>query len=441
MVQTILKKLEITSDRKIALFLFACAFLLRSLYAILIYFTQPLPATNAYYEIAEIILEQKSFFYFTGNSYYESAGPLLPWLNALTMLVFGKNYLGLYLVTALGAALITYFTYKLARLVVDKQVSIIAGTWSTLYLFYFYYTPAPGKDIWMAFFMVFLLYSFAKLFFVNHFTYWRFVLFALAFTLSFHLDERFFVFAPFIFLAVFYFETNGFKRLSILKSLLFGAIMLVLMAPWTIRNYNKHGKIVIISTRTEAFTDKVFGYESRGHMIDDFNNIYGAYYIKPHQFDSVARGLKTHTDWGRKISQAQVEAMKRGEMPAPLTGINAMGIRTLSMLEPFQLAGRYERSGYFYYQKSVRQNIATFITYGFLFLFSFWGFYLLYRNNKRYFYLFASVIIVYVLIHALTIPYTNWRYRLPLDSIFIIVGWYGIVNAYMRIFKRKLLAA
>jgi hypothetical protein len=65
---------------------------------------------------------------------------------------------------------------------------------------------------------------------------------------------------------------------------------------------------------------------------------------------------------------------------------------------------------------------------------------LLYRTNRRFFYLFITVIVVYVLVHALTIPYTNWRYRLPLDAVFILVGWYGIVNAYKSIFKRKLLA-
>jgi hypothetical protein len=165
-------------------------------------------------------------------------------------------------------------------------------------------------------------------------------------------------------------------------------------------------------------------------MMDEFNDIYGVYYIHEHQFDSVIAGHKTHTDRGRKISPEMVKAMKRGELPKPLTGIKAMWVRTLSMLEPIQIKGRYERSGYFYYMKSLKHNIATFLFYGILFLFSFPGFYYLYQLNRKVFYIFLFVILSYTFIHALAIPYTNWRYRLPLDSIFIIVGWLGIVNVF-----------
>jgi hypothetical protein len=165
-------------------------------------------------------------------------------------------------------------------------------------------------------------------------------------------------------------------------------------------------------------------------MMDSFNDIYGEFYIPESQFDSVIAGEKTHTDRGWKIAGAQVQAMKKGKLPKPLTGFSAFWSRTVSLLEPVQLRGRYERTGYFYYKKSFRHNLATFLFYGILFLFSFPGFFFLYRTNKQVFVVLISVIIIYTLVHALTIPYTNWRYRLPLDAIFMIVGWLGIVNIY-----------
>jgi len=210
--------------------------------------------------------------------------------------------------------------------------------------------------------------------------------------------------------------------------LLFLLLVILLMIPWTIRNYVEHGKIVLLSTRTEIFTDKIFGYESRTHFMDVNNDISGTFYIHDYQIDSVISGDKKITDGGWKISEDQVKAMKRGELPGPLTGINAFISRIVTMFEPFQIKGRYERTGYFYYKKSPRHNLATFLFYGLLFFFSFPGFYLLYRKDNKVFYIFLSVIVIYTLVHALTIPYTNWRYRLPLDFIFIITGCSGIVT-------------
>lgn len=435
-MKRIVDTIEKIPDGKLGLYFFVITLILRVLYSLFAYFFQSLPETNLYYELAQDIIDQGKILYDTSHPYYEFPGPGIIWINALTMLLFGKNYLGLYLVTSIVSALITLYTFKLSRLIVDKTTAFIIGLWSTFYIFNFFYTPTPGKDIWMAFFMVYLLYLFCQLFIENGFSFPKLILFTTVYTFSFHLDERFFVFAPLIGLYMIYWETKGFKKFAIVKTISFGLLMILLMIPWTIRNYQKHDKIVILSTRTEAFIDPIFGYEPRGHMMDEFNDIYGAYYIHDYQIDSVIAGLKTKTDMGRNIDKAMVEAMKRGEMPEPLTGIKAMWVRTISMLEPFQLKGRYERSGYFYYKKSIRHNAVTFISYGFLFIFSFYGFFLLYQKNKLYFYLFATVILVYVLLHALTIPYTNWRYRLPLDSIFMIVGWLGIMNIYKMTLNR-----
>lgn len=415
-------------ERKIMWFLFSGTLLMRVSYAVIFYVTHDPPATNAYYEIALKILEQGKVFYDTGNPYYESAGPLLPWMNALTMLVAGKNYLGLYLVTAVASSLVTLYTYKLSRLIFEKGISILAGAWSAFYIFYFYYTPAPGKDIWMAFFMVFLLYMMLKLFRKKEFSYSGFAVLTIMYVLSFHLDERYFVFFPFLFLYILISETEFFKKFRIIKASLFALLVIILMIPWTVRNCRTHGRIVLISTRTEVFTDRIFGYEPGEHFLDDAIKTDGEYFIRDYQIDSVKNGLKTITDGGRKISSEMVQAIKDGNLPAPLTGIRASVSRLVTMFEPFQLKGRYERTGYFYYKKSLKHNVATFLFYGVMFLFSIPGFYFMYKKDKHTALLFISVIIIYALIHALAIPYTNWRYRLPLDALFIITGSCGIIN-------------
>ena len=437
MFKKVAKQIEMQPEGRFAIILFFLAFALRAAYAIFHYYTQPLPATNLYYELAQEVIEQGKVFYDTSRPYYEFPGPFIIWVNALTMLVFGKNYLGLYLVTALVSGLITLYTYKTARLIVNKSAAVIIGLWSAFYFFYFYFTPSPGKDTWMAFFMIFLVHELIVLFINRDFKWWRYLLFIFMFTCSFHLDERFFIFSPFLFFFILYYENKGFTKFQWRKSVVLASFTMLLMVPWTIRNYHKHGKVVILSTRTEKFTDPIFGYESRGHMLDKYNDVFGFYYLKENQIDSVAAGLKTHTDMGYKIPPTMVEAIRKGNRPRLLTGIRAAGIRLLAMFEPFQIKGRFEKNGYYYYKKSLRNNLATFLFYGVLFFFSIPGFYYLHKINRKVFYLMFAIIIIYALIHAITIPYTNWRYRLPLDAFFIIVGWVGAIELFNKVFKKN----
>lgn len=406
------------------------AFILRASYAIFVFFTKPLPANNVYYEIAELILNQGRVFYYTDNLYYESAGPVIPWINALTMLILGKSYLGLYLVTALASGFITFYTYKTARLFLDKQTSMLAGIWSLFYLFYFYFTPSPGKDIWMAFLMILLIFNFITLFIRGRFSWLNYCWFIVMFVVSFHIDERYFIFAPFLGLYILFHETKRLRVVTIWRTTVFVVLLLLLSIPWSLRNYETHEKIVLLSTRTERYTDKLFGYTPRVDHLEGIYDIYGDYYIKEHQLDSIISGEKTHTDMGRRISPAMAEAMRRGNLPAPLKGFRAFASRLQTMFEPFQVSGRFERTGYFWYEKSLRHNIATFFFYGILLIFSIPGFVILFRTDKNTALLLLCIILVYALVHALAIPYTNWRYRLPLDSIFIIAGCTGIMNTY-----------
>jgi len=434
MTNRILKRLEAVTDKQAAITLFISAFILRLLYALYIFIHQAFDENNAYIIIAKYIIEQGTLFYDINSTYLNAAGPVLPWLNALTLVVFQNNYIGVYIVTALGSSLITFYTYKTARLFLDKMTSFFIGAWSLFYFSYFHFAPTPGKDIWMAFFMIYLIYMFIKLFVYNKFNYLSYLIFILMYVISFHLDERYLIFGPFIFLFILFHETAGFKKLKWKKSILFVLFTVIFMLPWLIRNYQKYNQIVVVTTRTQRFTDKILGYEPKDeYFSDDFTSIKGRYYIHENQIDSVINGTKTHTDAGYKIPKAWIDAMKEGKRPAPLTGVNAFWSRIRTMLEPFQFEGRFEQTGYYYYEKSLKHNLATFLFYGLLFIFSIPGFYFLFKNNRKVFYIFLSTIIIYVLLHALTIPYTNWRYRLPLDSIFIIVGCLGIIKTRLLI--------
>ena len=139
----------------------------------------------------------------------------------------------------------------------DKKTSVFAGIWAVFYLFYFHYVPSPGKDIWMAFFMIFLLYLLIKLFIKHEFNYKKYLLFILMYVISFHLDERYVVFGPFILLFILYKETDAFKKFRIKKSLVFVFLVILLMIPWSVRHYQKYDRIIILTPRTQPYTDKI----------------------------------------------------------------------------------------------------------------------------------------------------------------------------------------
>jgi len=419
---------------KIALLLFLVSFVLRFAYAFYAYQNNIMESFSddmGYFLLAEKIVAEGKILYSTDLHLYAYAiGPGLPWINALTIILFGHNWLGVFFVTSNVMALVTVFTYLVANKVVNKPTSILVGVWSCFYLFYFKFSPTAGKDAWMSLFLILIIYLVIIFFNKNNFSYPKLILLAFIYTYSFHLDERFFLFAPFIVFYLLLHEAENFTKFCFTKSIIFTLMIFLFMVPWAIRNYVYHDKIVIISSRTERLTDKIFGYTSRQFPWDDSVDFHGRYYIYDYQIDSVINGTKTITNGGYPISEQQRQAMIKGNMPRPFKPYEAFWVRTKSILRPFQIWGEYQKTGYFYYKKSLRHNLASLLFYGSMFFFSFPGFYYLYRRNRNTFYLFLTTIIVYTLIHSLFVPWTTWRYRLPLDSIFIIVGCYGITNIY-----------
>jgi 4-amino-4-deoxy-L-arabinose transferase-like glycosyltransferase len=434
-------KLFRLSDNKILLVFFLLALTVRLIYSVYAYVNidpnDPELFNNLYYFIAQDIVEQGTPFYQTDDPYKDVVGPVMPWLNAIGLLISGDNWIGIFLVSALFSTLIVFYIIKTALLISSKAVAILAGIVSSMNPLYLHFTATPGKDIVMTFFIIYLIHELLYLFEYKTFSYLRFVMFTMMFVISFHLDERFLIFAPFILLFILLKETGRLKKCKVRKSLLFIVFVIVLMIPWTVHNINKFDKVVILTTRTEKYTDQLFGYEkNEPYFSEDFTDIKGLYYIHDYQIDSVISGKKTITDAGYNIPPLWVNVMKEGKMPGPLTGFNAFLSRIVVMYEPFQWTGRWVRTGYYYEEYSFRHNLISFLFYGIFFLMTLPGFYFFYLRNRTTFYLFISTIIIYTIIHSMLIPYTVWRYRLPLDALFIIVGIFGFFETIQRLLPK-----
>lgn len=423
------------SEQKLVILLFVMALVIRLGVSLNAYVNirsdDPELFNNLYYLMALDIVEQGKIFYETDDAYKDVVGPVMPWIIALSIFLFGNNWLGIFFITSLASALIVLFIVKLCLLLFERSVAILAGIWSAFSPLYLLFVPSAGKDLWMAFFLIFMLYYLIKMFGFTQYSLTRFIVFTVAFVVSIHLDERYVMFAPIFFFYILYSETDSFRIPAFSKTGLFTLLVILLMLPWAIRNYNKYDRIVLLTTRTERITDKLFGHEPRENVLD---HAYGTdlYYIHDYQIDSVLRGLKTRTDGGFRIPEGQRKAMESGDMPKHFDKFEAFWSRFKTMYKPFQIGGVWERTGYYFYEKSLAHNLSSALFYGIMLIFSFPGFYWLFNQNRQVFYLFISVILVYSAIHLLTIPYTVWRYRLPLDSIFIVTGSYGLISVLKR---------
>ncbi|ALO15764.1 hypothetical protein L21SP5_02131 [Salinivirga cyanobacteriivorans] len=429
MIQKVNNHIKSASDATLGWFIFGLALVLRAAYAIFAY-SQNVMANfaddNLYFEIGKKVAGQGQIFYETADWRYDIIGPFLPWVNGLTIGVFGDSWLPVFLVTAVVSAAISLLIYRTTLFIAGRKPALLAGLWSVFYVFYLRYVPTAGKDLWMAFLLLIIVYYLIKTYNERLGKMRKTIFMTIVFAASMHLDERFIVFGPLILFYLIYMEIISHKTKRWRIPGTFVLLSILLLIPWNLRNYKKFEKPVILTTRTERITDKILGIEHKKRPFEWLYDSANIYQIKPDHYDSIVSGLKTHTDGGYRISPKQRKAMAKGHLPEQMSTLESVWMRLKILLRPFQWGGEYQKKGFFYVEYSSRHNWASFLFYGLMLFASFPGFWWLFRKKREAFYLLAGVIGVYVLAHALAVPWTTERYRLPIAAFFIIAGGIGM---------------
>jgi hypothetical protein len=416
-----------------AVWLFILALLIRLSYVTYVYMTdlsRHFTDDVFYRKMALDIVKQGRILYDLAavDVRYDWLGPVLPWINAITAWVFGGDWLGFFIITSIASALITFYIYRLTLLVSSRRAAQIAGIVSAGYFYFIMFSAGVGKDIWMILALVATTYFLLRAFIpsdqktIEHTTridYQALGWFALIHILSLHLDERFAALSPLFLLFILFSGGLMTAKFRIKPFLVTGAIMLALMTPWQIRNFQRYGKVVILTKRTEHITDRVFGYKQEHYELDRVMDFYQSLVISPAQVDSFVNGSKMLTDGGFEISKPQLKAMRNGIVPHAYSSREALYSRFKIMLQLWQKNGEYTVNGFYYYERSLMNNLVSLFFYGFALLFGVIGLLILHKDSAS-FWLFLMIIIVYLGLHVLMVPYTVWRYRLPIDSLLLV---------------------
>ncbi|MEE8637821.1 MAG: hypothetical protein V3T21_02135 [Candidatus Margulisiibacteriota bacterium] len=95
--------------------------------------------------------------------------------------------------------------------------------------------------------------------------------------------------------------------------------------------------------------------------------------------------------------------------------------------DPFDFAKLIAQKTYYFlwFNPFEKNNIIWVLEYAFVLVFALYGFYEACKARKRAL-LFLLVFISFSIFYALTGPFFNWKYRLPIEPYFIILAGYGI---------------
>lgn len=429
------------SNKQIIFYIFIIAFIIRFIFAYISYKGNVMANfvdDKAYMHYAENVIEQGPLVLdYQKLGFIHCVGPGLPWLMALMMKIFGKGWFSLFILNAFIGSFTCILVYFLGKEIFNKRVGIWAALWSTIYVLFIKYVATSGKEIWMTFLFTSIVLLIIKL---SKKENRKLTVCILAFLFAFliHVDERYFSYFFLILLSLIFLRIHDLKK-GLKDALYFFLIVIVLMTPWLIRNYYVYNKIVILTVRTTTLTDKLFGYPK-----DEFTKSIGVIlskeYLNKAQIDSVLLGLKTTHNNGKQISSEQIEAMKDGMLPHSFSKIEGYWSILQRLWRPVNLKRSYSKNGFYYESSwSLRHNLSIGLTYGVLLPFAVFGLILLFYKRRKLGIFLLSILFLHTIIHVLIAPFTVNRYRIPIDSIIIVLGIYGMIIVYNKVKSNILL--
>ena len=403
-------------------------FLLRIIYA---YFTgyQEIPAQGdvvTYDEYALAILNKADWLTnpdFPGH--YRP--PVYPMFLAIIYSIFGvENLFAIYFFQAIISTLTVYYIFKLSSSIFDEKKSFLSLFWAGFYIFYLWYARMIMRETLIIFLIIFSFYHLwiflknkEKKHYLKSINLWKFMI---AFTILLHTDPRYLFYIPFISILFVIYKKNiwiGIKQYSGVLG-----ILILLLVPWSIRNYIAYDGFVLINTRTIDARQENISIRLEILSGSEVTQLINKNYPTDEERALIKKGKNPNNR-----SRDEIDIIKK-DVYAPSTFIGKRLYRLKEMWIPFRFWSDYEifPSAYFKGPWSLKHNIVSISFYGTLIPFVFYALFCLTGERNKGILFLIFPIFIQALLHFLM--YGIERYRLHIDSFIIILACYGMVVIY-----------
>lgn len=361
--------------------------------------------------------------------YSSIVGPAIGWLLYLPALIGGGDWLPVFIMVAAATSFIPVLVYLNGLEYFNYRTAVAASLWAMIYIAFYKNIASAGKDLWMTLGMLLFLWYYGRhLFNKPEIKVKKLVIAGAIYGFLILLDERFLVLSPVFFLFIILNSKRKSFANSTKQALVFTGIVILMLVPWTIRNYMVYERFILVSVRTAPITEKIFGLPHVEYFLIDDN----AWYVSPEVLDSVQRGLKgPETQTGEYLGVQQVEAIRLGILPQKFSTAEFMFSNFIEFWQPLDIWYSYKQFGYRFDGKwSLGHNLSILVSYGILIPFMILGLIKLLRHEKGKGVFFCTIIFVYMIFHITMIPFTEYRYRMPLDGILILLAFYSLFSSY-----------
>jgi hypothetical protein len=222
-----------------------------------------------------------------------------------------------------------------------------------------------------------------------------------------------------------------------IKEYLFVTVILILLlVPWTIRNYMAYKGFVFINTRTVDLREIGKRNVTMNARIKNMINLANINITKNQNYPSekeremIKKGLNPN-----KRSPDEIIAIKSNIYPAS-TFIKRKFYWFVELWRPARFHDGYFPFPDARFQRrwSLRHNTLGILCYGVLLPFMFLGFYILVKEKNKIWVFLTLPILLQTLLHVL--QWGRNRYRIPIDCFVIIIAVFGFNYMFQKIRNR-----
>ena len=217
----------------------------------------------------------------------------------------------------------------------------------------------------------------------------------------------------------------------------FISLVVILLIPWSVRNYIAYDGIVLINTRTMDLRPEGKSENTWQKRIDENVKSLGSIthvtvsntYPSNHERELIKSG---NDNFGRTIEEQQ--AIRNNIYPD-----STFLSRKLYWFKEFWRIARF-KAEYFPFPDarfqgmwSLKHNVSSILCYGLLLPFVVVGLFVMYSEKNRALLFLAFPIVIQTLLHML--QWSRDRYRIPIDAFIIIIAVFGMFWCYVKFTK------